>query len=67
MDMPANFIENRTYDEIQVGDSATLTRTLRPDDIQLFVRGNKVVGKQIRRDMRIRKQLIVTQAFRHDC
>ena len=34
--MPAAFIENRTYDEIQVGDSATLTRTLRPEDIQLF-------------------------------
>ena len=34
--MPVNFIENRTYDEIQVGDSATLTRTLRPEDIQLF-------------------------------
>src|SRR3970282_641755 len=30
------FIENRTYDEIAVGDSATLTRTLRPEDIQLF-------------------------------
>ena len=30
------FIENRTYDEIKVGDSATLTRTLRPQDIQLF-------------------------------
>jgi phosphate acetyltransferase len=29
-------IENRTYDEIQVGDSATLTRTLKPEDIQLF-------------------------------
>jgi phosphate acetyltransferase len=34
--MPTAFIENRTYDEIQVGDSATLTRTLRPEDIQLF-------------------------------
>ena len=34
--MSAQFIENRTYDEIQVGDSATLTRTLRPEDIQLF-------------------------------
>jgi len=34
--LPAAFIENRTYDEIQVGDSATLTRTLRPEDIQLF-------------------------------
>ena len=34
--MPAAFIENRTYDEIKVGDSATLTRTLRPQDIQLF-------------------------------
>ncbi|MFN3883514.1 MAG: bifunctional enoyl-CoA hydratase/phosphate acetyltransferase, partial [Rhodocyclaceae bacterium] len=29
-------IENRTYDEIQVGDSASLTRTLRPEDIQMF-------------------------------
>ena len=34
--MAAEFIENRTYDEIKVGDSATLTRTLRPEDIQLF-------------------------------
>ena len=34
--MPATFIENRTYDEINVGDSASLTRTLRPEDIQLF-------------------------------
>lgn len=32
----AEFIENRTYDEIKVGDRATLTRTLRPEDIQLF-------------------------------
>jgi phosphate acetyltransferase len=30
------YIENRTYDEIAVGDSATLVRTLRPDDIQMF-------------------------------
>ncbi|MDX9994934.1 MAG: bifunctional enoyl-CoA hydratase/phosphate acetyltransferase [Rhodocyclaceae bacterium] len=29
-------IENRTYDEIQVGDSVTLVRTLRPEDIQMF-------------------------------
>ncbi|WP_131110934.1 bifunctional enoyl-CoA hydratase/phosphate acetyltransferase [Sulfuricystis thermophila] len=29
-------IENRTFDEIQVGDSASLTRTLRPEDIQMF-------------------------------
>ena len=33
---PLNYIENRTYDEIQVGDSATLIRTLKPQDIQLF-------------------------------
>jgi phosphate acetyltransferase len=33
---PATFIENRTYNEIKVGDTATLTRTLRPQDIQLF-------------------------------
>ncbi len=35
LDTP-EFIENRTFDEIQVGDSATLVRTLRPEDIQLF-------------------------------
>jgi len=29
-------IENRTYDEILVGDCATLSRTLRPEDIQMF-------------------------------
>ena len=34
--MPAAFIENRTYDEIAIGDSAQLTRTLKPEDIQLF-------------------------------
>ena len=32
----AQFIENRTYDEIKVGDISVLTRTLRPEDIQLF-------------------------------
>ena len=30
------FIENRTFDEIAVGDSASLTRTLTADDIALF-------------------------------
>ncbi len=30
------YIENRTYDEISVGDSAELTRTLKPQDIELF-------------------------------
>ncbi|MBY8975885.1 bifunctional enoyl-CoA hydratase/phosphate acetyltransferase [Rhodobacteraceae bacterium NNCM2] len=30
------FIENRTYDEISVGDSAELSRTLKPEDIHLF-------------------------------
>ena len=29
-------IENRTFDEIRIGDSATLVRTLKPEDIQLF-------------------------------
>lgn len=32
----SEFIENRTYNEINVGDKAVLTRTLRPEDIQLF-------------------------------
>ncbi|HCX33980.1 MAG TPA: enoyl-CoA hydratase [Rhodocyclaceae bacterium] len=32
----SQFIENRTYEEIRVGDAAMLTRTLRPEDIQLF-------------------------------
>ncbi|MBS3934680.1 MAG: bifunctional enoyl-CoA hydratase/phosphate acetyltransferase [Sulfuritalea sp.] len=31
-----DIIENRVYAEIEVGDSATLARTLRPEDIQLF-------------------------------
>jgi phosphate acetyltransferase len=30
------YIENKTYDEIAVGDSAELTRTLKPEDIELF-------------------------------
>ncbi len=30
------FIQNRTFDEIQVGDFAQLIRTLRPEDIHLF-------------------------------
>jgi phosphotransacetylase/acyl dehydratase len=36
---PANtltVLENRTYDELNVGDSASLTRTLTKDDIDLF-------------------------------
>ena len=31
-----NHITNKIYDEIQIGDSATLTRTLTKQDIQLF-------------------------------
>ena len=34
--IPLEFIENRTYDEISVGDTAVLARTLREEDIQLF-------------------------------
>ncbi len=34
--MDQAYIENRTYAEINIGDSARLTRTLRPEDIQLF-------------------------------
>src|SRR5450755_2042756 len=33
---PRVFIENRTFDEIQVGESATLARTLTGEDIELF-------------------------------
>ncbi|MFY9317554.1 MAG: bifunctional enoyl-CoA hydratase/phosphate acetyltransferase [Burkholderiales bacterium] len=32
----SEFIQNRTYEEIQIGDQSVLTRTLRPEDIQLF-------------------------------
>ncbi|MDT3672264.1 MAG: bifunctional enoyl-CoA hydratase/phosphate acetyltransferase [Aromatoleum sp.] len=32
----SQFIQNRVFDEIQVGDRAELVRTLRPDDIHLF-------------------------------
>jgi phosphate acetyltransferase len=30
------YLENRIYSEIKVGDTASLVRTLRPEDIQLF-------------------------------
>jgi phosphate acetyltransferase len=35
-DEPGVFIENRTFDEIELGETATLTRTLSRDDIELF-------------------------------
>ncbi|TAK77333.1 MAG: enoyl-CoA hydratase, partial [Gammaproteobacteria bacterium] len=31
-----DYLENRTFDEIQVGDTASLTRTLTETDIQVF-------------------------------
>jgi acyl dehydratase len=31
-----DFIENRTYDEIQIGESASLTRSVSEADVQLF-------------------------------
>jgi phosphate acetyltransferase len=31
-----DYIENRTFNEIQVGDTATLVKTLKAEDIQLF-------------------------------
>lgn len=31
-----DYIENRTFDEIEIGESASLTRTLTREDIQLF-------------------------------
>lgn len=31
-----DYLENRTYDEIQIGDSESLTRTLTEQDIQVF-------------------------------
>ena len=34
--MTMQYIENKTYDEIAVGDSANLVRTLKPQDIELF-------------------------------
>ena len=30
------YIENRTFDEIRVGDTAQIVRTLKPEDIELF-------------------------------
>jgi acyl dehydratase len=35
-DNSMEYLENRTFDEIQVGDSASLTRTLTEKDIQIF-------------------------------
>ncbi|MCB4359131.1 bifunctional enoyl-CoA hydratase/phosphate acetyltransferase [Quatrionicoccus australiensis] len=30
------YLVNRTYDEIRIGDTSSLTRTLRPEDVKLF-------------------------------
>jgi phosphate acetyltransferase len=34
--LPADIIENRTFDELAIGDSAQLVRTFTHDDIELF-------------------------------
>jgi acyl dehydratase len=36
MDRGLEFMENKTFDEIRVGDTASLQRTLTPRDIRLF-------------------------------
>jgi phosphate acetyltransferase len=33
---PLEFLESRTYDEINLGDTSSLIRTLRPEDVKLF-------------------------------
>jgi phosphate acetyltransferase len=33
---PLEYIENKTFNEINIGDVATLVRTLRPEDIQMY-------------------------------
>ena len=36
VETPLHYLESRTFDEIHVGDSSSLIRTLRAEDIQLF-------------------------------
>ena len=36
IEAPLQYLESRTFDEINVGDCSSLVRTLRPEDIQLF-------------------------------
>lgn len=36
VETPSEYLESRTYDEISVGDSSSLVRTLRPEDVKLF-------------------------------
>jgi phosphate acetyltransferase len=36
VETPLHYLESRIYDEIHVGDSSSLVRTLRAEDIQLF-------------------------------
>jgi phosphate acetyltransferase len=36
MTLPAEILSNRVFDQLQIGDSASLTRTVGPDDITLF-------------------------------
>src|SRR3546814_13809649 len=40
------FIENRTFDEIRIGDTASVSRTLSEKDIQLFRSEERRVGKE---------------------
>ena len=41
-----DFIENRTYDEIQIGESASLTRSISEADIQLFAALSALISAQ---------------------
>jgi phosphate acetyltransferase len=36
VDTPLEYLESRIYDEINIGDSSSLVRTLRPEDVKLF-------------------------------
>lgn len=36
VESPVEFLESRTYDEISIGDTSSLVRTLRPEDVKLF-------------------------------
>jgi phosphate acetyltransferase len=36
VETPLHYLESRTYDEIHIGDTSSLVRTLRAEDIQLF-------------------------------
>jgi DUF1009 family protein len=56
MGVPLDMIENRTFDEMKLGDSASLVRTLSREDIELFV----IMLGDVNREKSARRLCLIT-------